>query len=221
MKIIITGATGMVGKGVLLESLDDPQVKQVLCIGRRSLNMKHEKLLELIHPDFSNFESVRDQLEGYDAAFLCMGVSSAGMSESDYAHLTYDLTMALVNVLYEIKTDMTITYVSGQGTDSSEKGRVMWARVKGRTENAILQKGFKGAYMFRPGVIIPLRGIRSSTKLYQFFYDYFMWMIKLFKMIFPRSIVNTTQLGKAMIQVSLDGYEKSIIDPPDILKLGS
>jgi len=211
----------MVGKGVLLESLDDPQVKQVLCIGRRSLNMKHEKLLELIHPDFSNFESVRDQLEGYDAAFLCMGVSSAGMSESDYAHLTYDLTMALVNVLYEIKTDMTITYVSGQGTDSSEKGRVMWARVKGRTENAILQKGFKGAYMFRPGVIIPLRGIRSSTKLYQFFYDYFMWMIKLFKMIFPRSIVNTTQLGKAMIQVSLDGYEKSIIDPPDILKLGS
>ena len=218
MKVIITGATGMVGKGVLLECLDHPEISKVLLINRRPIAIKHEKLKEIIHSNFSNYSSIHDQLKGYDAAYLCMGISSAGLKEEKYKEITYDYTIALAKTLIDSNPDMTVTYVSGEGTDSTEKGRVMWARVKGKTENDLLNLGFKQAFMYRPGAIIPLRGIKSGTKLYQFFYDYFMWLIKLLKFLFPKSIVNTTQLGQSMINVTQKGYSKNILRPADILE---
>ncbi|MDX1286086.1 MAG: epimerase [Draconibacterium sp.] len=219
MKAIITGATGMVGKGILLECLDHSKVEEVLVIGRNSLGMKHPKLKELLHADFESFEEVKSHLKGYDACFYSMGVSSAGMKEEKYKYITYDFAMALAKVLIELNPEMTFNYVSGQGTDSSEKGRSMWARVKGKTENDLLGMGFKQAYMFRPGAIIPLRGIKSRTKSYQFIYDYFMWLVKLIKFLAPNSVVNTTQIGQAMINTVLKGYEKKVLSPKDILVL--
>ena len=219
MKAIITGATGMVGKGVLLECLDHNDVEQVLVINRNSLNITHPKLKEILHSDFSSFEEIKDEIAGYDACFYCMGVSSQGMKEEKYKHITYNFTMALAKVLYELNPEMTFNYVSGQGTDSSEKGRSMWARVKGKTENDVLKMGFKDAYLFRPGGIIPLRGIKSRTKSYQFIYDYFMWLVKLIKFLAPKSVVNTTQIGHAMINSVLKGTDKKVLSPKDILEL--
>lgn len=221
MKVIITGATGMVGKGVLLECLDHSNVEEVLAIGRSNLSIDHPKLKQLEHKDFSEFSSVADQLNGYDAAYLCMGISAAGLSEEKYKTITYDYTLALAKELIKLNSSMNLTYVSGQGTDSSEKGRTMWARVKGKTENDLLKLGFKQAFMFRPGAIIPLRGIKSQTRMYQFVYDYFMWLVKLMKLLAPNSVVNTTQLGLAMINVSLKGYKNQIIDPKDIINLAN
>ncbi len=219
MKVIITGATGMVGKGVLLECLDHPAIEQVLTICRTTLSMEHPKLKELIHANFLDFSSIKEQLPGYDACYLCMGVSAGGMTEGTYHVLTFVYTLTLAEVLLKQNPGMICTYVSGQGTDSTEKGRAMWARVKGKTENALLNLGFKQAYMFRPGVIIPLRGIKSKTKNYQFIYNYFMWLIRLIKVIAPNTIVNTTQIGKSMIKISMQGYNKKIIHPKDILLL--
>jgi hypothetical protein len=219
MNVIITGATGMVGKGVLLECLDHNSVENVLLIGRNPIDVEHPKLKELILHDFTDFSSVDEQLPNYDACFFCMGVSSAGMKESEYKHITYNYTLSLAKTLVTSNPAMTFNYVSGRGTDSSEKGKIMWARVKGKTENDLLNLGFKQAFMFRPNAIIPLRGIKSKTKLYQFMYDYFMWLIKLMKAISPNSVVNTTQLGLAMINSVLKGYPKNILEPEDILKL--
>lgn len=218
-KVIITGATGMVGKGVLLECLDDKNIAEVLVIGRNAVDVRHPKLKEIIHADFSSFESIKNQLAGYDACFYCMGVSSAGMNAEKYTHLTYDFVMALAGVLYQLNPGMVFNYVSGQGTGSGEKGRTMWARVKGKTENDLLKMGFKNAFMFRPGAIIPLRGIKSRTKLYQFMYDYFMWLIKLVKLLAPNSVVNTTQIGRAMINTLYVDYPKKVLTPKDILAL--
>jgi uncharacterized protein YbjT (DUF2867 family) len=220
-KVIVTGATGMVGKGVLLECLDHDAISEVLVIGRNSVDMEHPKLKELIHKDFSDFSVVADQLKGYDACFFCMGISSAGMKEEKYSKITYDYTLALAKTLYKENPDMIFNYVSGVGTDSTEKGRTMWARVKGKTENDLLNMGFSQAYMFRPGAIIPLRGIKSRTRLYQFMYDYFMWMVKLMKLISPNSVVDTTQVGLAMINSMLKGYEKKILTPKDIIILSN
>ncbi|MEP0368409.1 MAG: NAD-dependent epimerase/dehydratase family protein [Cyclobacteriaceae bacterium] len=218
MKVIITGASGMVGRGVLLECLDHDQVDQVLSIGRSEIAIDHPKLKQIIHKDFSDFSSIESELAGYDAAYLCMGISAAGLSEEEYARITHEYTLALAISMLKHNENMTVTYVSGEGTDSSENGRIMWARVKGKTENDLMNLGFKDAYMFRPGAIIPLRGIKSKTKLYQFFYDYFMWLLRLMKKLSPNSIVNTTQLGLAMINVSLNSFEKKILRPADILK---
>lgn len=221
MNVIITGTTGMVGKGVLLECLDHEQVENVLVINRNTLNMNHPKLKEIIHKDFSEFASIKNELQKYDACFFCMGISSVGMKENEYRQVTYDYTLALANVLKELNPGLTFNYVSGEGTDSSEKGRTMWARVKGKTENDLLNLGFKQAYMFRPGAIIPLRGIKSRTKLYQFIYDYFMWFVKLMKKLAPNSVVDTTQIGLAMIHSVSKGYDKKILRPIDILQLSS
>ena len=219
MNVILTGATGMVGKGVLLESLDHQLVDKVLVIGRNPVGIKHPKLKELIHHDFSNFSGVTDELKGYNACFFCMGISSVGMKESDYKRITYDFTLALARELHVLNPKMTVTYVSGEGTDSSEKGRIMWARVKGKTENDILKLGFKQAFMFRPGFIIPLRGIKSRTKDYQFVYDYFMWLVKLIRALAPNSVVTTTQVGLAMIHSVDEGYPLHILKPKDIILL--
>nr|WP_319271025.1 NAD-dependent epimerase/dehydratase family protein [uncultured Draconibacterium sp.] len=219
MNIIVTGATGMVGKGVLLECLDHESVEKVLVIGRNPVDVTHPKLEQLIQNDFSDFSTVKEQLAGFDACFLCMGISSVGMKENDYKKITYDYTLALARELVTLNPEMTITYVSGEGTDSSEKGRVMWARVKGKTENDLIKLGFKQTFMFRPGFIIPLRGIKSRTKAYQFMYDYFMWLVRLFKTVAPNAVVNTTQVGKAMINCAMHGYNSIIIKPKDIIQL--
>lgn len=211
----------MVGKGVLLECLDHPLVEGVLSIGRSDTGVSHPKLKQIIHTDFSDFSAIQNDLAGYDACYMCMGVSAAGLDEEAYTKITYDYTMALAKTLFTIDQKMICTYVSGEGTDSSEKGRSMWARVKGRTENHLLALGFDRAYMFRPGAIIPLRGIKSRTKLYQFFYDYLMWLIKLIKLLAPNSVVNTTQIGLAMINATFQGYEKRVIRPKDILILAN
>jgi len=220
-KVIITGATGMVGKGVLLESLDHNNISEVLVIGRNPIGIEHPKLRELIHKDFTDFSRVKDQLSGYDACFFCMGISAAGLKEDEYTKITYNFTLSLAKALFEHDSQITFNYVSGEGTDSTEKGRMMWARVKGRTENDLLKLGFKQAFMFRPGVIIPLRGIKSKTKSYQFMYNYFMWLIKLVKVFAPNSIVNTTQIGLAMINSMLSGYDKKVLKPRDIHILAS
>ncbi len=218
-RVIITGATGMVGKGVLLECLDHGEIKEILVIGRSQMEMKHRKLKQLIHKDFMDFSNVTSQLKKYDACFFCLGISSSGMKEEQYKRITYDFTLSLAKTLEEINPNMTFIYISGEGTDSSEKGRVMWARVKGKTENDILKLGFQQAFMFRPGMIIPQRGIKSKTKSYQFIYDYFMWLVKMVKALAPNSVINTTQLGQAMINAMLRGYPTKILRPKDIIQL--
>jgi len=219
MKVIVTGTTGMVGKGVLLECLDHQGVSEVLSISRKPTGIDHPKLNELLHQDFSAFASVADQLKGYDACYACMGVSAAGMSEEKYTKLTYDFTLSLARELLNISADMTFTYVSGVGTDSSEKGRTMWARVKGKTENDLLNLGFKQAFMFRPGAIIPLRGIQPSSKMYRILINNLKWLIRLMKKLSPDLVVDTTQIGLAMINITKKGYDKKVITPKDILML--
>jgi uncharacterized protein YbjT (DUF2867 family) len=219
MKVIITGASGMVGKGVLLQCLDHPDVEKILSIGRSELDMDHPKLIQLIHEDFSDFSDILEQLKGYDACYLCMGVSAAGLSEQEYHKMTYEYTLALAKPLIEINPKMICIYVSGQGTDSSEKGRTMWARVKGKTENTLLGLGFKQAFMFRPGGIIPKQGIKPSSKLYRRMLFLFGWLLPIIKAIAPSSIVNSNQIGLAMINATKNGFNKKIIAPKDIIEL--
>lgn len=221
MRVIITGATGMVGKGVLLQCLDHPDIEKVLSIGRRTTEIDHPKLEEFVHKDFLDFSSVKDHLSGYDAAYHCMGVSAAGLSEEKYTELTYDVSLGLARTLYEINPEMTFTYVSGQGTDSSEKGRSMWARVKGKTENDMLKVGFHQALMFRPGGIIPKRGIKPSSKIYRRALAMLGWLLPIMKALAPNSIVDTDQIGLAMIQVTKKGSDKKILEPKDIIKAAS
>ena len=218
-KVIITGASGMVGKAVLLECFDNKDITHILSIVRSESGLKHSKLKEVVHQDFSEFASISAELTGFDACFFCMGVSAAGISKAKYEKITYNYTIELATELYNLSPEITFNYVSGKGTDSSEKGRVHWARIKGKTENAILNMGFKQAYMFRPGAIIPLKGIKSKTRFYQFMYDYFTWMIKITKILSPNSVINTTQMGISMIKSISLGYDKKILNPPDIIKL--
>lgn len=161
----------MVGRGVLLECIDHPKVEKVLSIGRTKLDLDHKKLEELIINDFTDYSDVEASLNDYDACFFCLGISAIGKSEEDYRHITYDYTLALAKAVAKVNTNVSFIYVSGAGTDSTEKGRNMWARVKGKVENDLLKMGFSKAFMFRPGAIIPERGIRSKTKVYQFAYD--------------------------------------------------
>lgn len=218
-KVILTGATGMVGKGILMECLDHESISEVLVIGRSSVGIKHPKLKELIHKDFSDFSDEKNNLAGYDACFYSLGISAAGLTEEQYTKITYGYTLTLARVLYELNPKMTFNYVSGEGTDSSEKGRIMWARVKGKTENDILKMGFKQAHAFRPGMIIPLKGIKSRTKSYQFMYDYFMWLVRLVKTFSPNSVVSTTQIGLAMINSMYKTCDKKVLRPKDIIIL--
>jgi uncharacterized protein YbjT (DUF2867 family) len=209
----------MVGQGALRECLLDPSVTEVLSISRSHLQQKEARLRELIVPDLGNLWGHETELSGYDACLFCAGVSSAGMTEAQYTALTYDLTLAFARTLAPLNPQMTFIYVSGAGTDSSEKGRVMWARLKGRTENALFKLPFKAAYMFRPGFIQPLHGIRSKTRLYQFFYDLLAPAMPLLKGRFPKFLTTTEQMGRAMLAVARNGYPKTILDPADINRL--
>lgn len=216
MKAIIFGATGMIGRGVLLECLHHPEVEQVLCVGRSQLAMNHPKLKQIVHSDFTDFSGIENQLRDYDACFFCLGVSAAGMKEEDYRRITYDYCMAVAKTLYRLNPEMSFTYISGQGTDSTEKGRMMWARVKGKLENDLLKLGFKKADMFRPGLIIPRRGIQSRTPGYRIAYTWLGWLLKIIQRLAPDSITDTSRLGQAMINAHLKPVGKSILTPKDI-----
>lgn len=218
MKILIFGATGMVGQGVLRECLLDPDVTQVVSLGRNPTGQQHPKLYEIIHPDLYDYSNIEAELTGIDACFFCLGVSSVGMKEADYARISYDMTLAAATVLARLNPNMVFTYVSGAGTDSSEQGSVMWARVKGKTENALLRLPLR-AYMFRPGIIQPLHGVRSKTALYQFFYTLATPLFPLFRAIFPQQITTTEQLGKAMLIVAKRGSDKKLLESKDIVTL--
>jgi uncharacterized protein YbjT (DUF2867 family) len=221
MKAVIFGATGMVGQGVLRECLLDPEVERVLSVVRSAAGQQHEKLRELVHGDFMDFSGIEAELAGYDACFFCLGVSSAGMSEDEYERVTYGFTMAAAQALVKISPGMTFEYISGAGTDSTEKGRSQWARVKGRTENALLGLPFKSAYMFRPGFIQPLHGIKSKTKSYRVFYIVLGPLLPTLKAIFPRTMTTTEQLGRAMIAVAKHGYPKKVLEMRDIIGIVS
>ena len=219
MNVILFGGTGMVGQGVLRECLLDPEVHQILSIVRTPSGQQHPKLRELIHSDFFDYSNIESQLTGFDACFFTLGVTSAGMDEAKYTHLTYDLTLAAATTLAKLNPQMTFLYVSGAGTDPTERGRTMWARVKGKTENALLNLPFRAAYMFRPGVIQPLHGIRSKTKLYQTFYTVLNPILPLLKSAFPQLITTTEQLGRAMLKVAKQGFPKPILESKDINQL--
>jgi hypothetical protein len=212
IKAIVTGATGMVGEGVLHECLVHEDVEQVLVIGRKSCGVSHPKLKEIIHPDFHYLSSIETQLTGYNACFFCLGVSSVGLKEPEYFKSTYLLTLNFAATLVHSNPDMTFCYISGAGTDSSEKGRMMWARVKGKTENDLMKLPFKRVYNFRPGIIEPTKGSKNTLKLYK----YFRWMLPIIRLISSKSIVTLKELGLAMINAVLKGYDSQIIEVKDI-----
>jgi uncharacterized protein YbjT (DUF2867 family) len=216
MKVLIFGATGMVGQGVLRECLLDPEVSRVVTVGRAATGQKHPKLRELVARDLFDLSPLASQLEGFDACFFTLGTTAAGKSEAEYSRISYDLTLSIARALLPLNPEMTFIYVSGAGTDSSEHGRVMWARVKGRTENALLAFGFKGAYMFRPGLIVPMHGITSRTKLYRVLYRIMSPIVPLIRAAFPDSVTTTERVGRAMLAVAHNGYKKQLLDPVDI-----
>lgn len=216
MKVIITGATGMVGKGVLLECLDSPEVEAVLIVNRRSIEMTHPKLKEILHKDFLDLSSIEDQMAGYDACFFCLGMSAAGASKETYYRITHDLTIHWAETLLRLSPEMTFNYVSGEGTSTEENSRSNWANVKGKTENEILAMPFKSKYMFRPGAIQPLRGIRSATPMYNFFITLFKPLFFIMKHLFPNAVTDTTRIGVAMIKSHQQGFEKPHINTKDI-----
>ena len=216
MKVVIFGATGMVGQGVLRECLLDPEVGQVVSVVRTASGQTHAKLREVVHGNFTDFSGIESELSGCDACFFCLGVSSAGMTEAEYTRVTYDITLAAARTLVRASPGMTFEYISGQGADSSEKGRSMWARVKGRTENALLALPFNAAYMFRPGFIQPLHGIKSKTRVYRFFYAVSKPLLPVLKAIFPQYVTTTERLGRAMIGVARHGYPKKVLEMRDI-----
>ena len=197
IRAIITGSTGMVGKSVLMECLESEFVDSVLVINRQTIGLEHPKLKEIIHSDFYNISTIKDELNDYNACFFCMGVSSVGKSEIEYSKITFDITKEFVDTLYSINSEMIFNYVSGAGTDSSEQGRAMWARVKGKTENMVLNKGFKDAYAFRPGAILPSKGVKSKTKWVNFLLVVLWPFYPLLNMM--NSVTTSNKLGQAMI----------------------
>jgi len=215
VRAIITGSTGMVGEGVLLECLSHPDVEQVLVINRRPYEVTHPKLKEIILADFFDLSPIQDQLVNYNACFFCLGVTSVGMKEPEYRHLTYDLTMNMAQLLCKQNSDMVFTYVSGAGTNNKGTSRSFWIRVKGKTETDLMELPFKKAYMFRPGYMQPTKGAKNTQKAYLFM----SWMYPVLRMLFPKFVCTLKELGLAMIHCLTKGYDKSILEVPDIVKL--
>ncbi|RYF70311.1 MAG: epimerase [Cytophagaceae bacterium] len=214
IRAIITGATGMVGEGVLHECLLHPDVEQVLVINRKPGGVSHPKLKEIILKDFFDLSPIESQLSGYTTCFFCLGVSSVGMSDDEYRHLTYDLTLNFAKLLAKLNPDLTFEYVSGAGTDSTENGRLAWARVKGATENALMQL-FRNAYLFRPGFMKPTPGLKN-VKTY---YRYIAWLYPIGRALYPAGFSTLQELALAMIKSASIGYEKKILEVKDIVAL--
>jgi uncharacterized protein YbjT (DUF2867 family) len=212
IKVIITGATGMVGEGVLLECLDNDLVAEVLIISRRHYEMRHRKLKELLVPDFLKLDDFAEKIKGYDACFFCAGVSSVGKKEDQFRHLTYDTTMAFAQSLLRVNENMVFTYVSGAKTDSSENSKMMWARVKGKTENDLAKLGFKAEYNFRPGVMQPFPDQKNWKPVVK-------WLVRVVKFISPKSVLTLQEVGRAMIHAVTIGYPKNVLEVPDIRTL--
>lgn len=215
IKVIITGATGMVGEGVLLECLQNPAVSYVLAVSRRRYDLSHPKLKQLIVPNMFDVNDVKDELTGYDACFFCAGISSLGLKEPEYTHITYDLTLNFAKTLVTGNSQMTFIYVSGSHTDSTEVGRIMWARVKGRTENDLARLPFKRVYNFRPGLMRATRGQKNLPAIYK----YFSWLFPLIKTIAPNGASTLADVGRAMINCVINGYPKGTLEIADINKL--
>jgi len=214
-KVILTGATGLVGEGVLLECLANPQIAEVLVVGRKTCGKTHPKLKELLVSSFFELNDVKAQLKGYDACFYCAGISSAGMNEQDYSYITYDTTLAFAQALLEINPNIAFCFISGSHTDSTERGRIMWARVKGKTENALAKMDFKELYHFRPGFMKPTEGQQNVKSYYKIIGK----MYGLFKLLFPNNVSTMKEVGQAMINSITKGYPKQILEVSDIKQL--
>ncbi|MCW3465798.1 NAD-dependent epimerase/dehydratase family protein [Chitinophaga nivalis] len=215
INVIITGTTGMVGEGVLHECLQDPQVETVLIINRRPSGVSHPKLEEIIHTDFFDYSDITEQLTGYNACFFCLGISSVGINADDYYKTTYTLTMALANTLSRLNPEMTFCYVSGASTDSTEKGRIRWARVKGKTENDLMKLPFRQVYALRPGFIRPIKGLSRIHG----YYRYINWMFPIGRALYPKGFCTLQELGRAMIRLVQHGYPIKVIEGNDIIAL--
>jgi hypothetical protein len=216
IRAIITGTTGMVGEGVLHECLLHPQVESILIINRKPCGITHPKLKEIIHQDFFDFSAIEQELDGYNTCFFCLGISSIGVKEEVYYSMTYTLTMHVAETLSRLNNGMTFCYVSGAGTDSSEKGSSSWARVKGKTENDLMKLPFRQVYAFRPGFIRPTKGLKYAHK----FFSYIGWVFPLGRALYPSGFCTMKELGLSMIFVAANGYEKKILEGRDILALG-
>ncbi len=205
----------MVGEGVMHECLNNPDVEEVLVINRHTSGVQHPKLKEIIHNTFYDFSAIKEQLKGYNACFFCLGTTSVGKKEDEYTKITFDITKALADTLVKFNPDMTFCYISGAATDSTEKGRIMWARVKGRTENYILNLGFRQAFAFRPAIIIPTKGLKNTLS----FYKYLFFLLPVVKLFFPKHICSLKEIGLAMINSAKAGYDKNVLEVEDIKKL--
>lgn len=215
LKVIITGATGMIGEGVLHECLLHPEIEKVLVITRTSCGYAHPKLTEIVHSDFFDITSLKDRITGYNACYFCLGVTSLGKNEAEYTRLTYTLTLNFATTLAGLNPDMTFCYISGASTDSSEKGKTMWARVKGKTENDLMKLPFKMVYNFRPGGIEPFLPLKPSQTYYKT-YKYLKWLFSLMKVIAPNMVITLKDLAAAMINASFIGYSKNILEMKDM-----
>jgi uncharacterized protein YbjT (DUF2867 family) len=218
MKVLVFGATGMVGQGVLRECLLAADVSQVTAVGRSAVGQVHPKLTQVVHADMTTLDTVEAQLRGFDACFFCLGVSSVGLSEADYRHLTYDITLAVARTLARNDPAMSFAYVSGSGTDSTERGRSMWARVKGETENDLLKLAFSRVFLFRPGVIQPLHRVRSKTRLYHLVYSVFGPLLSGVKRLFPDHVVTSEEMGRAMLGTARSAPKSAVLEAPDIVR---
>lgn len=220
MRIVLFGATGMIGAGALLECFADSRVERVLAVVRKPTGVRHAKLEEVVHGDFFDYAPLQPRWPEFDACLFCLGVTSVGMDEAAYRHITFDLTMAAARSMAAVNPNLVFCYVSGAGTDSSARGRVMWARVKGETENALLALPFRAAYAFRPGYIQPMKGVRSSTRWYQMVYDIVGPLYPLLRRMAPGSVTNTETIGRALIRVAAEGYPTRVLEGRDINAAG-
>lgn len=215
INVIITGATGMVGEGVLHECLQHQDVERVLVINRKPCGVTHTKLTEILHNNFFDLSGVAPQLNNYNACYFCLGVSSVGKKEEEYKRLTYDLTLHMASLLSSLNPEMIFCYVSGSGTDSTEQGRSMWARVKGKTENRLLKLPFKGAYMFRPGYIHPTKGLKNTHG----YYSALSLLYPMLRAVLPKYVISLKELGLAMIHIAQTGQERAILESKDIARI--
>jgi uncharacterized protein YbjT (DUF2867 family) len=221
MDVLIFGATGMVGQGALRECLADPEISRVVTIGRTVIGRPHRKLREIAHENLLDYSGMDGELSGFDACFFCLGVSSARMTEAAYTQVTFDVTLAAARTLVRLNPRMCFIYVSGAGTDSTESGRIMWARIKGKTENALLALPFKSAFMLRPAMIQPLHGIASKTRSYRILYSATALLLPVLRSLFPNYVTTTERLGRVMISLAKNGDEKSILEARDINRLSA